>query len=299
MPTLGYLGFGVTDFDAWERFGSGVLGLTLGRTLPDGGFSLRMDGHAERFHIVPGPDDLAHIGWDCGDAEGLAAVASRLEAAGVTVTEDAGLAADRRVEALLRCEDPDGVPTELYYGPTLAEDAFVSPVVTSKFVADALGLGHIVLSSSDNVASSKFYVDLLGFLLSDHIVCEFYGHPVSLAFFHAPSSPQAPSRHHTVAFGGPQRKRLHHFMVEVADLEDVGMAYDRAIRARVPIMQTLGRHPNDRMLSFYAATPSKFQFEFGWGGRLVDDTDWSTTTYDRISDWGHHPPAVVVPRRKK
>ena len=81
-------------------------------------------------------------------------------------------------------------------------------------------------------------------------------------------------------------------------LEDVGKAYDRAIQAGVPIMQTLGRHPNDRMLSFYALTPSKFQFEFGWGGRLVDDTDWTSTTHDRISDWGHHPPAVVAPRRK-
>ena len=36
-------------------------------------------------------------------------------------------------------------------------------------------------------------------------------------------------------------------------------------------MQTLGRHPNDRMFSFYAKTPSGFQFEFGWGGREVDD----------------------------
>ena len=147
--------------------------------------------------------------------------------------------------------------------------------------------------------STRCIIDLLGFRLSDRITCEFYGYPVDLGFFHAPSSPGAPSRHHTVAFGGPQRKRLHHFMIEVGELEDVGKAYDRAIRAGVPIMQTLGRHPNDRMLSFYALTPSKFQFEFGWGGRLVDDDDWSPTVYDRISDWGHHPPAVVAPRRKK
>lgn len=299
MPTLGYLGFGVSDLAAWETFATGVLGLTRARALPDGGFSLRMDGHAERLHIVPGGDDLAHMGWDCGDAAGLEDVAGRLTAAGVTVTEDAALAEERQVTRLLRCTDPDGVPAELYFGPTLAGEAFSSPLVPSGFVADALGLGHIVLSSADRDASWRFYVDLLGFRLSDHIVCEFYGHPVSLSFFHAPSAAGAPSRHHTLAFGGPQRKRLHHFMLEVAELEDVGKAYDRAIRARVPIMQTLGRHPNDRMLSFYALTPSRFQFEFGWGGRLVDDDDWSTTTYDRISDWGHHPPAVVAPRRKK
>jgi len=299
MPTLGYLGFGVRDLDTWASFATGVLGLSRGRALDGGGFALRMDGHAERFHVLPGDDDLAHIGWDCGSVAGLQAAAERLTAGGITLTERADLAAARRVERLLLCTDPGGVPTELFCGPTLAAEEFASPLVPSGFVADALGLGHLVVSSHDEKASWRFYVDLLGFVLSDRIVCEFYGHPVSLAFFHAPSAPGTPSRHHTVAFGGPQRKRLHHFMLEVHELEDVGKAYDRAIRAGVPIMQTLGRHPNDRMLSFYALTPSRFQFEFGWGGRLVDDDDWSTTTYDRISDWGHHPPAVVAPRRKK
>ena len=299
MPTLGYLGFGVRDLDTWASFATGVLGLSRGRALDGGGFALRMDGHAERFHVLPGDDDLAHIGWDCGSVAGLQAAAERLTAGGITLTERADLAAARRVERLLLCTDPGGIPTELFCGPTLAAEEFASPLVPSGFVADALGLGHLVVSSHDEKASWRFYVDLLGFVLSDRIVCEFYGHPVSLAFFHAPSVPGTPSRHHTVAFGGPQRKRLHHFMLEVHELEDVGKAYDRAIRAGVPIMQTLGRHPNDRMLSFYALTPSRFQFEFGWGGRLVDDADWSTTTYDRISDWGHHPPAVVAPRRKK
>ncbi len=297
MPALGYLGFGVSDLTAWESFATDVLGLTVGRTLPDG-MTLRLDDRAERLHLHTGDDDLAFIGFDCGDAAGLEAVAARLSDAGVVLTEDADLAAARRVRRLLRCEDPDGLPVELFFGPAMADTPFSSPRVASGFVADDLGLGHIVLSSRDTGASWRFYVDLLDFRLSDHIVCEFYGYPVNLAFFHAPSAPGAPSRHHTIAFGGPQQKRLHHFMLEVADLEDVGLAYDRAIRAGVPIMQTLGRHPNDRMLSFYALTPSRFQFEFGWGGRLVDDADWSPTTYDRISDWGHHPPAVVAPRRK-
>jgi len=79
----------------------------------------------------------------------------------------------------------------------------------------------------------------------------------------------------------------------------VGRCYDRTIKARLPIMQTLGRHPNDRMLSFYAMTPSKFQFEFGWGARTVDENSWEPTTYDHISEWGHHPPQVVFARPKK
>jgi hypothetical protein len=63
-------------------------------------------------------------------------------------------------------------------------------------------------------------------------------------------------------------------------------------------MQTLGRHPNDRMFSFYARTPSGFQFELGWGGRQVDDATWTPTTYDHISEWGHHPPEFLAPPPK-
>jgi hypothetical protein len=47
------------------------------------------------------------------------------------------------------------------------------------------------------------------------------------------------------------------------------------------------------MLSFYAMTPSGFQFEYGWGARLVDDATWTPEVHDRISEWGHHPPALL------
>ena len=58
-------------------------------------------------------------------------------------------------------------------------------------------------------------------------------------------------------------------------------------------MLTIGRHPNDRMFSFYAQTPGKYQFEFGWGAREVDDATWEPSVHDRISEWGHHPPQLL------
>jgi len=83
-------------------------------------------------------------------------------------------------------------------------------------------------------------------------------------------------------------------MLEVNALDDVGLAYDRAQDHGVIIEQSLGRHPNDRMFSFYAQTPSGFQFEFGYGGRVVNDETWQPTTYHQISEWGHRR----VPRKK-
>ncbi len=45
-------------------------------------------------------------------------------------------------------------------------------------------------------------------------------------------------------------------MVEVENSDDVGLAHDRALRKRVPMSATLGRHVNDLMLSFYMKTPA-------------------------------------------
>ena len=55
-------------------------------------------------------------------------------------------------------------------------------------------------------------------------------------------------------------------------------------------------HPNDRMFSFYARTPSGFDVEFGWGGRKIDDATWKVDRYDRMSVWGHHMPGTLPSR---
>jgi len=60
----------------------------------------------------------------------------------------------------------------------------------------------------------------------------------------------------------------------------------------VPLERTLGRHQNDRMVSFYGVTPSGFNFEIGWGARQIDDRDWEVRTYRDASDWGHRPAAA-------
>ncbi|HTM23494.1 MAG TPA: VOC family protein, partial [Kofleriaceae bacterium] len=250
---------------------------------------LRMDGRAERIRLHQGPaDDLAAIGWQVGSEAALEALAARLTAAGHAAIEaTAAEAAEHRVVRMFTVRDPAGTRVDLGFGPALAETPFASPLVPGGFVADELGLGHLVISAPDPEATGRFYQDLLGFRLSDRIACTFYGHPVDITFLH--TNP----RHHSLAFGGAQDKRLHHFLLEVRSLDEVGMAFDRALRHKVRIAQTLGRHPNDRMISFYAHTPSGFQFEYGCGGRLIDDASWDPVVHDRISEWGHHPPQVL------
>jgi 2,3-dihydroxybiphenyl 1,2-dioxygenase len=254
-----------------------------------------MDGHAHRVFVEPGPaDDVAFVGWQVAGDEAFGAMVARLRAAGVDVTLGGPEGAARRhVAGVARFRDPGGVPTEIFHGPEMAGEPFRSSVVRSGFVADALGLGHVVVAARSLEETRAFYCDVLGFRVSDRIVADIHGYHADMLFLHVNA------RHHSLAFGERMDKRVHHFMLEVRAVDDVGLAFDRAVAAGCRIMHTLGRHPNDRMLSFYAQTPSGFQFEIGWGGREVDDATWEPTTYDHISEWGHHPPALLAPRRSR
>ncbi len=293
VSQLGYLVFGVKDLAAWEQFAVEVLGLMPAPPPSEGALAFRLDAYTHRLVVEAGEaDDLVAVGWQVENETALNEIVARLRASGVAVEEGSGAeAARRRVARLVKLRDPAGTPTEIFFGPERAAEPFRSRLVRAGFVADERGLGHVVLAAPDKAASQKFYCELLGFKLSDRIVAEIFGYHADIVFLHANA------RHHSLALGDGMGKRIHHFLVEARTMDEVGHAFDRALKKRVPIMLTLGRHPNDRMFSFYAFTPSGFQFEFGWGGRDVDDATWEPVEYDQISEWGHHPPARFAPRK--
>ncbi len=122
-----------------------------------------------------------------------------------------------------------------------------------------------------------FYVDLLGFGLSDYIEKPFRAY-----FFHVNA------RHHSLAMIETGKSGMHHLMVELFSLDDVGQAYDIASTQEDRIGVTLGRHTNDFMTSFYAKSPSSFMIECGWGGREIDPSNWQPVEmFDGPSLWGH------------
>jgi len=287
VSRLGYLGFEVSDVPGWERLLVDVLGLVSERR-SDGTVALRTDERAQRIVLHPGTrDDVLYVGFELDDEAALDRLGTELVAAGIPAAPASDDAARvRRVRRLWQTEDPNGVPLELFCGPALAREPFRSALVPSGFVTGTEGLGHVVLATADADATERFYCDRLGFRLSDRIIAEMApGFSLCITFLHANA------RHHTVAFAAaPLPKRMHHFMLEVGAMDDVGYAYDRCLAAGVPIASTLGVHPNDRMFSFYLRTPSGTEIEFGWGGRKIDDATWdATTTYDRLSIWGHRP----------
>ena len=281
VTQLGYLGIGVRDVDEWERFATGVLGLQANGRGSDGSLFLRMDEYHHRFVIQPnGNDDVAYIGWQATNEGSMQEIAERLKAAGVEVHQGTSSEAeDRRVEGLITFPDPNGIPTEVYFGPPISfDDPFNSPRPISNFVTGDQGLGHAVLYVDDADQSVRFYRDLLGLRVSDYIR--------SMTFFHC-----NPGHHSLALMESKSAKRLNHFMLQVESINDVGATHDLCQDQGVPIVRGIGRHTNDHMVSFYLRTPSGFDVEYGWGAREVDDTTWQVVRHEKGSIWGHRPPA--------
>lgn len=292
VKELGYIGVQASDIPAWGTFAIDVLGLQKSDLAIPDGLGLRLDDSAYRILVEPGPaDDLAFIGFDCDTDDTLDAIIGKLRAAGCAVEAcDDEAAARRLVGRLYVTHDPAGNRVELYVDLARASAPFLSPLVGSGFFTANGGLGHVFLPAPDRQPMIDFYT-CLGFRLSDFIVQEVApGMVMDAAFMHCNG------RHHTIAFAAfPSPKRLHHLMIETNSRFDVGRAHDRVLNARLPLEFTLGMHPNDQMFSFYVRTPSGFSLEFGADGRLIlDDENWEVVTYDRLSVWGHQPPALVA-----
>lgn len=284
---LGYIGIGVSDMAAWTDFACDVLGLQANGSSGDGSLYLRMDEYHHRFEISPsGEDDIILHGWEVKDAAALEQMARKVRAFGLDVREGtAEEAARRMVLALIKFTDPDGIPTEIYYGPYLDHRPFNSPRGVNSFSAGGLGLGHIVLGV-DNIEEYLRFSFMLGARISDVIHFPSPNGPLPINFLHV--NP----RHHSLAIGPkpPSGKRLNHFMIETEDLDDVGFALALAKKRQLPT-GTLGRHTNDKMLSFYVHTPSGFRVEYGFGGLLIEDEElWQVQHYSEPSIWGHERP---------
>ncbi|HYO00721.1 MAG TPA: VOC family protein [Mycobacterium sp.] len=290
IRSLGYLRLEATDVSAWREYGLKVLGLVEGKGATEGALYLRMDEFPARLVIVPGERDrLLQSGWETANAAGLQEIRDSLDVEGTPYKEATAFElADRRVDEMIVFEDPSGNTLEVFHGAALEHRRVVSPY-GHQFVTEGQGLGHVVLTTRDDAESLHFYRDVLGFSLRDsmrlppQLVGREAGDPPAwLRFF------GVNPRHHSLAFmPGETPSGIVHLMMEVGNSDDVGLCLDRALRRKVPMSATLGRHVNDKMLSFYMKTPGGFDIEFGCEGLEVEDDNWVARESTAISLWGH------------
>lgn len=278
IQTLGYVGLPTTAVDDWADYGSKFLGMQLverGKNY----LNFRMDDRRQR--LVVSADSADHngfFGWEVADSVALTSLVARVENAGVIVERlPAAIADQRRVKEVVAFHDPVGNRIEVFHGAEIATDPFVPGRTISGFRTGPLGMGHAVLHVERLDAALKFYTQVVGLRVSD-----FFTVPYRAYFFHV--NP----RHHSFAMVETGRNGIHHLMMELLMLDDVGQGYDLALGEKGRVATTLGRHINDQMMSFYARTPSDFFIEYGWGGRSIEPSTWQPEeiTYG-ASLWGH------------
>jgi 2,3-dihydroxybiphenyl 1,2-dioxygenase len=264
LNALGYVGIRTRNLEDWAAYGTRFLGMQL-VDRSRGTLALRMDDRKQRIIVHTDENEgPSFYGWEVADAAALDALAAHLEKSGVKLARGSrALAEERRVKDLIVFSDPIGNRLEAFHGAEVASDPFKP--------------GHAVLTAQRLDDVLPFYTGILNFKPTDYIL-----KPFKAYFFHI--NP----RHHSLAFIDTGKNGIHHMMVELCYLDDVGQAYDLALQKPEMIGTTLGRHVNDHVTSFYSYSPSQFLVEYGWGGRSIDTANW--TPHERVegpSLWGH------------
>jgi 2,3-dihydroxybiphenyl 1,2-dioxygenase len=287
---IAYLGIEVPDPATLTPFLGQVIGMEPGEPArEDSTTTWRNDDRAHRIIVEAGPaNDAVFVGFEAADAAAFDAAVARLTDVGhdVAIGTDNDARA-RRVGRLARTTAPWGVGIEVVENLASAPTPYSSPLMPGGFLTEGVGFGHVVFATTEFDESCRFLTEGLGLVQSDWLEMEIVeGIELEVHFFHCNA------RHHTVAlakapFDLPQK--LHHFMLETQERDDVGAAFDRVWATELPIPNGLGRHDNDGMFSFYVQSPAGFQVEVGHGARLITDGWDDDRCYDRISTWGHQP----------
>lgn len=271
---LGYVGLEVTDVDAWvDLFGRTLgVGATPAKIGTQEVALLELDEFKYRLALHPSAQDRPReVGWIVDSLRELDRLTQRLTDAGFAVGEGSSDEVELRGATRLRWfTDPVGYRVELAVGEAKVRTGAARPVDACPGV---IGLGHLVLASPELTALRELYESVLEFRLTDYRAPGLY-------FLRCNAT------HHSIALARADTPSIHHLEIEHGSIDDVGRAHDRARANGVPISISLGRHMNDKAISFYVRNPSGFHLEIGCGGIEVGD-DWIPHDFGTSDVWGH------------
>lgn len=284
---LGYVRVEASDIGRWRELAFDVLGFNEGAASTETELHLRMDERGSRLVVEASEHDrVTAVGWEVRDQLALARLREQLEKLGHVIKPMSPEEAQARgVEEAFSMDDPGGTPLEFFHGPVLDH----SPVITrygQKFVTGDQGLGHVVVPTPNFDETYRFYTATLGFLPRGAMRMPMppeYG--VQRIRFLGVNQ-----RHHSLAMMPVPEGRdpgLVHIMVEVDNLDAVGMALDQVVKRDFPVSSTLGRHTNDKMISFYVRVPGGWDIEYGTEGALVNEDFYTSAEITADSYWGH------------
>jgi catechol 2,3-dioxygenase-like lactoylglutathione lyase family enzyme len=224
---------------------------------------------------------LATMHLGCTEEKDLADIATRLREAGI----DADVSG-----TTLTCVDPVfkhrvviDVTTSHPLAPSQARsfntpgrytrfDTRANPVLHREPPAPRR-VGHVVLGTPHMGKAVDFYVNLLGYRVSDSILNGF------ATFMRIESD------HHNLMIQPGPTSYLNHYAVEVDDIDAVGLAGQAVVAEREDASVVgVGRHNLGANVFWYLRDPSGNMFEFFSDmDQILDDEDWNAN--HRKLDW--------------
>jgi catechol 2,3-dioxygenase-like lactoylglutathione lyase family enzyme len=258
------------------------------------------DPRLRRFHTVDGGEQLRlattprrrllQLGVGVDHPDDLARIASSLARLGV--------AAALRDDGLAATDPGTGVEVVCAVAPRLAQPQRPAPPTNGPGRPDradtrAAGvlregpvrprkLGHVVLGSTDQAASQRFFTDGLGFQVSDTV-------PGLAAFLRCSSD------HHNVLVQQAPLAFLHHTSWQVDDVDEVGRGAT-AMLENDPTRHVwgLGRHHVGSNFFWYLKDPAgNFSEYYSDLDHIVDDQLWTPGVWEGtrgLYSWGPPPP---------
>jgi 2,3-dihydroxy-p-cumate/2,3-dihydroxybenzoate 3,4-dioxygenase len=256
---LGYAALQVTDFAASIRFYTEIMGLKLERS----------DAQTAWLRCSDKPYDLI---LETGDVPGLSRIGFELESCAelnkaFDHVSGVGLLPQWVEEKRFRFRNPETGLELDYYAEQVSADTLFDPPLTQ-----IVRLGHVVLNVASYPDAHRFWVDQLGFEISDHV-------PGKIAFLRCWPNPL----HHSLALLTGESDGLNHFNFMVTDIDDIGRAMNRMKAANVPIVFGPGRHLPSGSIFLYMLDPDGMSTEYSFG-------------MEEFPEVGARPPRILEPK---
>lgn len=247
---LGYVALQVSDLAASRDFYSRLVGLDVAH---DGPSEVHLRCSDKPYDIILRQGDktgLLRAGFELESRANLDTAFQHLDARGYAPRwSDTGRCATMRYAAGFLIRNPDtGLEVEFFADQATATTPY-HPRVT-----DIVRLGHLVMNVRSYADAHRFWVDDLGFMVSDHV-------PGKIAFLRCYPNPL----HHSLALIEGPEDGFNHVNFMVTDIDDIGRAMNRFRKADVPIVFGPGRHVPSTSIFIYFLDPDGLTVEYSFG----------------------------------
>jgi catechol 2,3-dioxygenase-like lactoylglutathione lyase family enzyme len=276
---------GVPDVGAaaayYEEFGLTPVG--------DGRFAT-VDG-GEQLRLVPSPRRrLVEICVGADDADDLGRIAAQLSKLRVAVecgdggvaAVDPGTQARVAVRVAERMRQTETPPAPCNTPGCIGRINGRADAVTRETAVHPRKLGHVVLGSTDTAASERFFIEGLGFKVSDTV-------PGLATFLRCSTD------HHNLLVQAAPIDFLHHTSWQLDDVDEVGRAAT-AMLANDPSRHVwgIGRHCIGSNFFWYLKDPAgNFTEYYADLDCIIDDQLWTPGVWEgarSLYSWGPPPP---------